>query len=103
MKVPEAYRTVEVTAPTALQGRDALLQNFDVHLTHMDPRKENDLAFKLQDMLTVPLKEAKTMLHNASPEMPLVIGYSMPQRKAEAIRQQLQALGATVRLSLSKE
>ncbi len=75
---------------------DGLLRNYDVLLTGYDHRKENDLAFKLQNLMVVNLPEAKRLMHSVSGDEPLIIGYSLPERKADSVRRQLQEVGAVV-------
>lgn len=77
---------------------DELLRNYDVLLVAVDRRRENDVAFKLQNMLVVSLKESRNLIASASARTPLIIAFDQPQRKAEVIRRQLQELGATVTL-----
>lgn len=78
--------------------RDDLLQNFDVLLVAFDRRRENDVAFKLQNLLFTDLREARRLLKTASTRTPLVVGLDLPPRKAEVIRRSLQDLGATASL-----
>ena len=77
------------------EERDGTMQNYDVLLIAFDRRHENDLAFKLQNLLFVNLNEARKAMATASSQTPLTVGHALPQRKAEAIRRQLQELGAT--------
>ena len=74
---------------------DAMLQNYDVLLIAYDRRRENDMAFKVQNLLVVNLNEARRLMGAVSSQTPLILGHDLPQRKAEAIRRQLQELGAT--------
>lgn len=74
---------------------DALLQNYDVLLVAYDRRRESELAFKIQNLLVVNMNEARRLISTVSTQTPLIVGYDLPQRKAEAIRRQLQELGAT--------
>lgn len=78
--------------------QDALLQNYDVLLVAYDRRRENDLAFKLQNLMVVNLREARQLLGTVSTKTPLIVCHSLSQRKAEAVRRQLQELGATASL-----
>lgn len=73
-----------------------LTQNYDVLLFGYDHRKENELAFKLQNVMMVNLAETKRLLHAVTPESPLVVGNLLAERKADSIKRQLQELGATV-------
>lgn len=77
---------------------DALLQNYDVLLVAFDRRKENEMAFKLQNLLVVNMNEARRLMHTAGPTTPLLVAQNVPERKANSIRQQLQELGATSRV-----
>jgi transposase-like protein len=76
-------------------AEDAMLQNYDVMLVAYDRRRENELAFKIQNLMVTNLNEARRLMGTVSSQTPLVVGYDLPQRKAEAIRRQLQELGAT--------
>jgi hypothetical protein len=76
-------------------AEDAMLQNYDVLLIAYDRRRENDMAFKIQNLLVVNMNEARRLMGTVSSQTPLIVGYDVPQRKAEAIRRQLQELGAT--------
>lgn len=76
-------------------AEDAMLQNYDVLLVAYDRRRENELAFKIQNLLVVNLNEARRLISTVSSQDPLIVGHDVPQRKAEAIRRQLQELGAT--------
>lgn len=88
---------IRTTQPAGIVGdtEDALLQNYDVLLIAYDRRQENDLAFKIQNLLVVNLNEAKRLMGTASSQSPLIVGYDLPPRKAEAVRRQLLELGAT--------
>ena len=86
-----------VGASTANE-QEALMQNYDVLLVAYDRRRENDLAFKLQNLMVVNLKEARRLLETVSTKTPLIVGHGLSQRKAEAIRRQLQEMGATASL-----
>ncbi len=77
------------------EQEEALLHNYDVLLVAVDKRRENELAFKLQNLLVVNLNEARRLMHTVSSTTPLVVAANVPERKAEAIRRQLQELGAT--------
>lgn len=88
-------------AKAGTSENDALLQNYNVLLMAIDRRHENEIAFKLQDLLLVNMKEARRLMKTASTDTPLVVGHDLPQRKAEAIRRELQDLGATVTLRAS--
>jgi hypothetical protein len=85
------------------QAENVAPHNFDVLLVSVDRRQENDVALKLQNLLVVNLPEARRLMATASTSTPLVVGHGMPQRKAEAIRRQLQDLGATATLRPSHE
>ena len=69
--------------------------NFDVLLLAADRRHEIEIAMKLQNLLVVNLPEARRLMASASTTTPLVVSHNLPQRKAEAIRRQLQDVGAT--------
>lgn len=73
-------------------------QNYDVLLISYDHRKENEIAFKLQNILIINNKETHRLMHTASSSSPLIVGQNLTVRKAEAIRRQLQDLGATATL-----
>jgi transposase-like protein len=73
-------------------------QQFDVLLLSVDRRQENEVALKLQNLLVVNLAEARRLMATATMPAPLVVCHGLPQRKAEAIRRQLQDLGATATL-----
>ena len=75
---------------------DAMLQNYDVLLLASDRRHESELSFKLQNLMVVNLPDARRLLSTASNQTPLVVGHDLSQRKAEAIKRQLEELGATV-------
>ncbi len=86
------------------QGESAeMMQNYDVLLVAFDRRQENELAFKLQNLMVINLNDARKMLATANSQTPLTVGHDLPQRKAEAIRRQLQELGgtATIRAAMS--
>ena len=92
--------------PTTLAAgavESAAPQNFDVLLISVDRRQENEVALKLQNLLVVNLPEARRLMATASTSAPLVVSHGMPQRKAEAIRRQLQDLGATATLRPTNE
>lgn len=76
-------------------AEDAMLQNYDVLLIAYDRRRENELAFKIQNLLVVNMNEARRLMASVSSQTPLIVGHDVPQRKAEAIRRQLLDLGAT--------
>lgn len=80
---------------TGAGERGDMMQNYDVILIAFDRRHENELAFKIQNLLVVNLNEARKQLATVSAQTPLTVGHDLPQRKAEAIRRQLQELGAT--------
>lgn len=92
-KYQSAVVSVHVPEPV-----DTMLQNYDVLLVGVDRRKENEVAFKLQNILMTNLNEARRLMGTASTRTPLIIGYDLSQRKADAVRRQLQELGATVTL-----
>jgi transposase-like protein len=85
-------------APANRAEEDALLQNYDVLLVSVDRRHENEVALKLQNLLVTTLPEARRLMGTASAGTPLVVGHELPLRKAEAVRRQLQEMGATVTL-----
>lgn len=45
--------------------------------------------------MVINLNDARKAIATASSQTPLTVGHDLPQRKAEAIRRQLQELGAT--------
>lgn len=95
LKPDPRFRPAEVheIGPT-----DAMLQNYDVLVIGFDHRKENEVAFKVQNLLVTNLNEAKRLLSTASSRTPLIVGYDLSQRKADSVKRQLQELGATVLL-----
>jgi ribosomal protein L7/L12 len=80
---------------------DAMLQTYNVLLFAVDRRHENELAFKLQDLMFVNMKEARRLMGKATTNAPLVVNSNVALRKAEAIQRELQALGATVNIHAS--
>jgi transposase-like protein len=88
--------------PTILTSEDTEaadgLRHFDVMLVAYDHRKENEVAFKIQNLLVVNMNEARRLMHTASSSAPLIVAENEPQIKAESIRRQLQELGATATL-----
>ncbi len=76
---------------------------YDVLLIATDRRHEIEVAMKLQNILVVNLPEARRLMASASTNTPLVVGHALPQRKAEAIRRQLQDVGATATLRAANE
>jgi hypothetical protein len=97
LRPDSAYRTTALPQREAL-AQDDVLQNYDVLLVGIDKRRENEIAFKLQNLLLTNLPEARRLMSTASNKTPLVVGYELPQRKAEAVRRSLQDLGASVTL-----
>jgi hypothetical protein len=83
---------------TGTGERGDMMQNYDVLLIAFDRRHENELAFKLQNLLVCNLNEARKQLATASAQTPLTVAHDVPQRKAEAVRRQLQELGGTATL-----
>ena len=83
---------------TVVSVQDEILQNYDVLLVAYDRRMENELAFKLQDLLLTNMVEARKLLEAASNLNPLVVGFDLSERKADAIRRELLDLGATAKL-----
>jgi len=98
LKVPAGPGNRAAVGATSSNEQDALLQNYDVLLVAYDKRRENDLAFKLQNLMVVNLPEARRLLSTASTKTPLIVSHNLSQRKAEAVRRQLQELGATASL-----
>lgn len=89
-------REGDKTAAAQIQEEnDAMLQNYDVLLVAVDRQHENEMAFKIQNLLVINMKEAKRLMGTVSQKTPLIVGYDVPQRKAEVIRRQLQDLGGT--------
>ena len=84
------------SAPVAVEPEAKLL--YDVLLLATDRRHEIEIAMKLQNILVVNLPEARRLMTTASTTTPLIVSHSLPQRKAEAIRRQLQDVGATASL-----
>lgn len=82
----------------SVDEHDALMQNYDVLVVAIDRRRENEIAFKLQNLMVVNLPEARRLIGTISQKTPLIVGHNLPQRKADAIRRQLQDLGATATL-----
>ena len=80
---------------------DAMLQNYDVLLLAIDRRQENEIALKLQSIMVVTLADARKLMLGATNKAPLTVSTNQPQRKADAIKRQLQELGATVTLRAS--
>jgi ribosomal protein L37AE/L43A len=81
---------------SAVTDQEEVTQDFDVLLVAFDRRRENELVFKLQNLLVVNMVEARRHLHSASSQTPLVVAMGQPRRKAEMLRRTLQELGATV-------
>jgi ribosomal protein L7/L12 len=81
----------------AAEGDEAP-HNYDVLLISVDRRHEIEVAMKLQNILVVNLPEARRLMATAGTATPLVVSHALPQRKAEAIRRQLQDVGATATL-----
>ena len=77
--------------------------NYDVLLISVDRRHEIEVAMKLQNILVVNLPEARRLMASAGTATPLVVSHALPQRKAEAIRRQLQDVGATATLRPTNE
>lgn len=86
-----------------IEVEDQLQRNFDVLLVAYDRRHESDLAFKIQNLMFCNLPEARKMIAGATPQIPLVVSYNLAERKAESIRRELQDLGATVRIQVTKK
>ena len=86
-----------------IEVEDHLQRNFDVLLVAYDRRHENELAFKIQNLMFCNLPEARKMIAGATPQIPLVVGYNLAERKAESVRRDLQDLGATVRIQVTKQ
>ncbi len=86
-----------------IEVEDQLFQNFDVLLVAYDRRLENELAFKIQNLLVVNMLEARRMINNINNQTPLIVGYNLPERKADAIRRDLQVVGGTARLRPTKQ
>ncbi len=84
-------------------GPEKLAQNFDVLLVSVDRRHEIEIALKIQNLMVVNLPDARRLMATASTTSPLVVTHSVPQRKAETIRRQLQDVGATATLRPSNE
>lgn len=74
---------------------EGLFLNYDVLLIAVDRRKETEVAMKLQNLLVTNLPEARRLMNSASTSTPVIVLFNQPQRKAEAVRRQLQELGAT--------
>lgn len=91
-----AAQVAGARAPAA--GQEAATSNFDVLLIAADRRHEIEIAMKLQNILVVNLPEARRLMAAASTTSPLIVSHGVPQRKAEALRRQLQDVGATVTL-----
>src|SRR5207249_9227823 len=66
------------------------LHAFDVLLISVDRRHEIEVALKLQNLMVINLPEARRLMATASTTTPLVVSHGLAQRKAEAIRRQLQ-------------
>ncbi|HZT41359.1 MAG TPA: hypothetical protein VFA07_04180 [Chthonomonadaceae bacterium] len=98
LKVTSGSGSRAAVGATTSNEQDALLQNYDVLLVAYDRRRENDLAFKLQNLMVINLLEARRLLGTVSTKTPLIVCHSLSQRKAEAVRRQLQELGATASL-----
>ena len=90
-------------ATVAPSEAEVVGQTFDVLLVAVDRRQENEVALKLQNLLVVNLPEARRLMTSASTTAPLVVSYSLSQRKAESIRRQLQDLGATATIRPTNE
>lgn len=87
----------------ASRDSDAPAGVYDVLMVSADRRHETEIALKLQNLLVVNLPEARRLMANATTAAPLIVGHALPQRKAEAIRRQLQDLGATATLRPANE
>lgn len=86
-----------------IEVEDQLQINFDVLFIAFDRRHENELAFKIQNLMFCNLPDARKMMAGASTQVPLVVGYNLAERKAESIRRELQDLGATIRIRATKK
>jgi hypothetical protein len=73
----------------------AQTQHQDVLVSGFDPRREQEVVFRIQDLLLVNAVEARRLLRTASAETPLVVSYDVPPLKAASIRRQLTDLGAS--------
>jgi hypothetical protein len=82
-------------AAAAHDPTSAMLEDYDVVLLAIDRRRENDLAFKIQNLMVVNMPVARKLIATATPSTPLVVIGKVSQRKADAVRRQLQELGAT--------
>jgi ribosomal protein L7/L12 len=100
---PLELATAAQARPGAAPEPEAVPHNFDVLLISVDRRHEIEIALKLQNLLVVNLPEARRLMAGASATTPLVVSHSLAQRKAEAIRRQLQEIGATATLRPSNE
>ncbi len=78
-------------------------RTFDVMFVAYDHRRENEVAFKVQNLLVVNMKEARRLMQHASSSTPLIVAQNEPELKAESIRRQLQELGATATLRPTSE
>ncbi len=86
-----------------IEVEDQMFQNFDVLLVAYDRRLENELAFKIQNLLVVNMIEARRMIGTINTQTPLIVGYNLPERKADAVRRDLQQVGGTARLRPTKQ
>jgi transposase-like protein len=80
------------------EGQEAGARHYDVMLVSYDHRRENEVAFKIQNLLVVNMKEARRLIQTATSGAPLIVAQNEPELKAESIRRQLQELGATATL-----
>jgi transposase-like protein len=67
----------------------------DVLVQAFDPRREQEVAFRIQDLLLVNAVEARRLLRLASPKTPLIVAHDVAPLKAASLRRQLEELGAT--------
>jgi transposase-like protein len=101
---PDPHFKTAVVHTHAVEARDEILQNYDVLLIGYDRRREEEIAYKVQNLsaaktvggVAINLPEVRRMLLGASKAAPLTVAYDLSQRKADAIRRQLQEIGATV-------
>lgn len=99
LKSEQVYGMSAGTRQAPVQRTVSLAGNYDVLLVGMDSVREGQLAAQLQTLLELTdAQEARRLLATITERTPLIIGLDMPEDEAEAIRNQLGHLGATVSL-----
>lgn len=99
LKSEQVYGMTAGTRPAPARRALSLVGNVDVLLVAIDKVREGQIAAHLQTLLELPdAQEARRLLATITERTPLIIGLDMPEDEAEAIKNQLGQLGATVNI-----